>query len=122
MGRRIMIVDDSGFMRMMIRKMLVKHGFEVVAEADNGVTALEKYREFQPDLVLLDITMPEVNGIQALRNIKAEFPNVKAIMVSAMGQKPLVTEAIKAGAYDFVIKPFLEERVIETIRGILEDK
>ena len=122
MGRRIMIVDDSGFMRMMIRKMLVKHGFEVVAEADNGVTALEKYREFQPDLVLLDITMPKVNGIQALRNIKAEFPNVKAIMVSAMGQKPLVTEAIKAGAYDFVIKPFLEERVIETIRGILEDK
>ena len=92
MGRRIMIVDDSGFMRMMIRTMLTKHGFEVVAEAENGVTALEKYRQFQPDLVMLDITMPEVNGIQALRNIKAEFPNVKAIMVSAMGQKPMVTE------------------------------
>ena len=122
MGKRIMIVDDSGFMRMMIRTMLMKHGYEVVAEAENGVTALEKYREFRPDLVMLDITMPEVNGIQALRNIKAEFPNVKAVMVSAMGQKPMVTEAIKAGASDFVIKPFLEEKVIQTIRGILEDK
>ena len=121
MGKRIMIVDDSGFMRMLIRTMLVKHGYEVVAEAENGVVALEKYRIFQPDLVMLDITMPEVNGIEALRNIKAEFPNVKAIMVSAMGQKPMVTEAVKAGACDFVIKPFLEEKVIATIRGILEE-
>ena len=122
MGKRIMIVDDSGFMRMLIRTMLVKHGYEIVAEAENGVVAIEKYRMFKPDLVMLDITMPEVNGIEALRAIKAEFPNVKAVMVSAMGQKPMVTEAIKAGASDFVIIPFLEEKVIDTIRGILDNK
>lgn len=122
MGKRIMIVDDSGFMRMLIRTMLVKHGYEIVAEAENGVVAIEKYRMFKPDLVMLDITMPEINGIEALKAIKAEFPNVKAVMVSAMGQKPMVTEAIKAGASDFVIKPFLEEKVIDTIRGILDNK
>ena len=114
-----MIVDDSGFMRMMIKSVLSKGDYEVVAEAENGVVAVDKYREVKPDLILLDITMPEMNGIDALRRIKAEFPNVKAIMVSAMGQKPLVTEAIKAGASDFVIKPFLEEKVLQTIDNVL---
>lgn len=119
MGKRIMIVDDSGFMRMMIKTVLNKGGFEIAAEAENGVVAVEKYRQVKPDLVLLDITMPEMNGIDALRLIKAEFPDVKAIMVSAMGQKPLVTEAIRAGASDFVIKPFLEEKVLQTINSVL---
>lgn len=120
MGKRIMIVDDSGFMRMMIKAVLQKGDYEIAAEAENGAIAIEKYREVRPDLVLLDITMPEINGIDALRRIKAEFPDVKAIMVSAMGQKPLVTEAIRAGASDFVIKPFLEEKVLMTIENVLK--
>ena len=119
MGKNIMIVDDSSFMRMMIRSILTKAGYVVIAEADNGISAIEQYRQFQPDLIMLDITMPKLSGIEALKRIKAEFPRAKAIMVSAMGQKPMVMEAIQAGATDFVIKPFLEEKVLATIEAVL---
>ena len=120
MGKKIMIVDDSSFMRMMIRSILNKAGYEIIAEADNGITAIEQYRQYRPDLIMLDITMPKLSGIEALREIRAEFPRAKAIMVSAMGQKPMVVEAIQAGASDFVIKPFLEEKVLATIEAVLE--
>ena len=119
MGRRIMIVDDSNFMRTMIKSVLIKAGYEIVAEAENGAVAVQKYRQVKPDLIMLDITMPEMTGIEALKQIKSEFPHVKAIMVSAMGQKPMVMEAIEAGASDFVVKPFLEDKVIATIESVL---
>ena len=119
MGKRIMIVDDSGFMRMLIRTMLVKHGYEIVAEAENGVVAIEKYRMFKPDLVMLDITMPEMDGIGALKGIKEKDPNAAVIMCSAMGQQAMVIEAIQSGAKDFIVKPFQAERVLEAVKKVI---
>lgn len=116
MANRILIVDDTAFMRMMIRDILTKNGYEVVGEANDGAQAIEKYKELRPDLVTMDITMPEMDGIQALKEIKKIDPNAKVIMCSAMGQQAMVIDAIQAGAKDFIVKPFQADRVIEAIK------
>jgi len=119
MGKRILVVDDAAFMRMMIKEILSKNGFEVIGEASDGVQAVEKFNELQPDLVTMDITMPEMDGIAALKEIKKTDPNAKIIMCSAMGQQAMVIDAIQAGAKDFIVKPFQADRVIEAISKAL---
>ncbi|AEE13667.1 response regulator receiver protein [Thermodesulfobium narugense DSM 14796] len=116
---KILITDDATFMRKMLKDILTKNGHEVVGEGTNGLEALEKYKELKPDLTLLDITMPERDGLWALKEIKAFDPNAKIIMVSAMGQQAIVIEAIQAGARDFVVKPFQPDRVLEAVRKAL---
>jgi two-component system, chemotaxis family, chemotaxis protein CheY len=115
MAHKIMIVDDAAFMRMMIKDILTKNGYEVVAEAADGLQAVEKYKEHKPDLVTMDITMPEMDGIAALKEIKQINANAKVIMCSAMGQQAMVIDAIQAGAKDFIVKPFQADRVLEAI-------
>jgi two-component system chemotaxis response regulator CheY len=119
MANGILIVDDAAFMRMMIRDVLTKNGFEIVGEAENGQRAIEKYKELSPELVIMDITMPEVDGIQAVREIKKFNPSAKIIMCSAMGQQAMVIEAIQAGAKDFIVKPFQADRVVEAVKKAL---
>ena len=119
MAKNILIVDDAAFMRMMIKDILTKNGYNVVGEAENGAKALEKYNELKPDLVLMDITMPEVDGIKALKNIKAADPNATVIMCSAMGQQAMVIEAIQGGAKDFIVKPFQPDRVLEAVKKVV---
>ena len=118
MGKRILVVDDAMFMRMMLKEILSKNGYEVVGEAANGKEAIDKYIELRPDLVLLDITMPEMDGITALKKIKMIEPKAKIIMCSAMGQQVMVVEAIKGGAIDFIVKPFQEDRVLESLHKL----
>ena len=119
MAKNILIVDDAAFMRMMIKDILTKNGYNVVGEADNGAKAVEKYNELKPDLVLMDITMPEMDGIQALKAIKGADGGAKVIMCSAMGQQAMVVESIQAGARDFIVKPFQRDRVIEAIKKVI---
>lgn len=119
MCKRILIVDDAAFMRMMIKEILTGYGFEVVGEAHDGLMAIDKYNELRPDLVTLDITMPEMDGITALKEIKKFDPEAKVIMCSAMGQQAMVIDAIQAGAKDFIVKPFQADRVIEVIKKTL---
>ncbi len=116
MGKRILIADDAAFMRMMIKDILIKNGYEIAGEAGNGREAVEKYAELKPDLVLLDITMPEMDGIEALKQIRAADPEAVCVMCSAMGQQAMVVESIQAGAKDFIVKPFQADRVIEALR------
>lgn len=116
---KILIVDDAAFMSMMIKDILTKNGYEVVAEAANGVEAVELYKSHQPDLVTMDITMPEMDGIEAVKQIKAVNPAAKVIMCSAMGQQSMVMDAIKAGANDFIVKPFQADRVLEAVKKIV---
>ncbi|MBM7094184.1 MULTISPECIES: response regulator [Alteribacter] len=115
MGARVLIVDDAAFMRMMIKDILSKNNYEVVAEAQDGQQAVELYKEHKPDLVTMDITMPEMDGITALKEIKGFDGDAKVIMCSAMGQQAMVIDAIQAGAKDFIVKPFQAERVLEAI-------
>jgi len=115
MGTKVLIVDDAAFMRMMLRDILAKNGFEVVGEADNGKVAVQMYSELKPDVVTMDITMPEMDGIAAVKEIKAADPNAKVVMVSAMGQQAMVIEAIRSGAADFIVKPFQPDRVLEAL-------
>lgn len=115
---KVMVVDDAASMRLRCRQMLVENGFEV-AEAGNGIEAIAVYKEFQPDMVLMDITMPDMDGLAALKEIKKIDPGAKVAMVTAMGQQALVMEAFKAGAVDFVVKPFDQEGVLETIKKAL---
>ncbi|KYO64575.1 response regulator [Thermovenabulum gondwanense] len=112
----ILIVDDAAFMRMMIKDILSKNGFQVVGEAENGLVAIEKYKELKPGLVIMDITMPEMDGIEAVKRIRSLDPQAKIIMCSAMGQQAMVIEAIQAGAKDFIVKPFQPDRVVEAVR------
>ena len=119
MAKNILIVDDAAFMRMMIKDILTKNGYNVVGEAENGAKAFEKYNELKPDLVLMDITMPEVDGIAALKKIKGADPNALIIMCSAMGQQAMVIEAIQGGAKDFIVKPFQPERVLEAVKKVV---
>ena len=119
MANRVLIVDDAAFMRMMVKDILSKNGYEVVGEAQDGAQAVEKYKDLRPDLVTMDITMPEMDGITALREIKKIDPNAKVIMCSAMGQQAMVIDAIQAGAKDFIVKPFQADRVIEAIKKTL---
>jgi two-component system, chemotaxis family, chemotaxis protein CheY len=115
---KVLIVDDATFMRFSIRTMLEKNGFEVVGEAENGVIGVKKYMELKPDVVTMDITMPEMSGIEALKAIKQYDPNAKIVMMSAMGQEGMVKEAILSGAKSFIVKPFKEEHVISTLNKI----
>ena len=116
MGKNILICDDAAFMRMMIKDILTKNGYEVVGEAANGAEGVEKYSQLKPDLVMMDITMPEMNGIDALKKIKENDSSANVIMCSAMGQQAMVIESIQAGAKDFIVKPFQVERVIEAVQ------
>ncbi|NIK10798.1 response regulator [Alkalibacillus almallahensis] len=115
MAQQILVVDDAAFMRMMIKDILEKNGYEVVGEAENGEAAVEQYKELNPDLVTLDITMPEKDGIEALKEIISQDSNAKIVMCSAMGQQAMVIDAIQAGAKDFIVKPFQADRVLEAI-------
>ena len=119
MAKNILICDDAAFMRMMIKDILTKNGYTVVGEAENGAKAVEKYAELKPDLVLMDITMPEMDGIQALKKIKEADPSATVIMCSAMGQKEMVIESIQSGAKDFIVKPFQADRVLEAVRKVV---
>ncbi|SDF39198.1 response regulator [Sporolituus thermophilus] len=116
MAAKILIVDDAAFMRMMIKDILTKNGYQVVGEAENGLKAIEKYQELRPDLTTMDITMPEMDGITAVKEIKKIDPAAKIIMCSAMGQQAMVIEAIQSGARDFIVKPFQPDRVLEAVR------
>ena len=117
--KRILIVDDAAFMRMMIKDILTKNGYEGVGEAENGAKAVEKYNELKPALVVMDITMPEMDGIEAVKAIKAADPKANIIMCSAMGQQAMVIESIQAGAKDFIVKPFDRDRVIEAVSKVI---
>ena len=119
MSKKILIVDDAAFMRMMIKDILTKNGYIVAGEAENGVKAVQKYKEIQPDLVIMDITMPEMDGIQAVKEIKKINPDANIVMCSAMGQQAMVIESIQAGAKDFVVKPFQSDRVIEAVKKVI---
>ena len=119
MAKSILICDDAAFMRMMIKDILTKNGYEVAGEAENGAVAVSKYDELRPDLVLMDITMPEMDGIQALKKIKEKDPAATVIMCSAMGQQAMVIEAIQSGAKDFIVKPFQADRVVEAVKKIV---
>ncbi len=116
MARRILIVDDAAFTRRMLKDILTKNGYEVIGEAENGQIAVEKYQELHPDLVTMDIIMPQMDGISALKAIKSIDPNARIVMCSAMGQQATVIEAIRAGARDFIVKPFQPERVMEAVK------
>lgn len=115
---RVLIADDNLFMRRVIKDNLEKASFEVVAEAANGIEAVNLYRQFKPDIVFMDITMPEMNGIEAVREIRKGYPSARIVMCSAMGQKPMVLDAIKAGAVDFIVKPIDAKRLVETARKV----
>lgn len=119
MAKNVLICDDAAFMRMMIKDILSKNGYNVAGEAENGAKAVEKYAEVKPDLVLMDITMPEMDGIAALKKIKAADPGAKIIMCSAMGQQAMVIESIQAGAKDFIVKPFQADRVLEAVKKVI---
>ena len=119
MAKNILIVDDAAFMRMMIKDILTKNGYNVAGEAENGAKAFDKYNELKPDLVLMDITMPEMDGIAALKKIKGADPAAQIIMCSAMGQQAMVIESIQAGAKDFIVKPFQPDRVLEAVRKVV---
>lgn len=119
MGKNILICDDAAFMRMMIKDILTKNGYNVVGEAENGLVGVEKYTELKPDLVLMDITMPEMDGINALKKIKEKDPGASVIMCSAMGQQAMVIESIQAGAKDFIVKPFQADRVLEAVKKVV---
>ena len=119
MAKSVLICDDAAFMRVMIKDILTKNGYDVAGEAENGLKAVEKYNETKPDLVMMDITMPEMDGIQALKKIKEVDAGANVIMCSAMGQQAMVIESIQAGAKDFIVKPFQAERVIEAVKKVV---
>ena len=119
MSKKIMITDDTLFMRVTLKNILTSNGYDTVIEAENGQMAIEKYAQHKPDLVLMDITMPILDGIAATKAITGSDPNAKVVMCTAMGQKNMVIEAIQAGAKDFIVKPFQPERVLESIAKLL---
>jgi two-component system chemotaxis response regulator CheY len=119
MAQTVLICDDAIFMRTMIGDILTQAGFQIVGEAETGLQAVEKYRSLKPDLVTMDIVMPDMGGIDAVREIVKEDPGAKVLMCSAMGQQALVIEAIQAGARDFVVKPFQPSRVLEAVQRVL---
>ena len=119
MEGKILIVDDAAFMRMMIKDTLKKNGYENLIEAADGELAVQLYKAEKPDLVIMDITMPNKNGLEALKEIKELDPGAKIVMCSAMGQESMVVEAIRNGAKDFIVKPFKADRVLKNVQGIL---
>lgn len=116
---KILVVDDAAFMRMMVKDTLTKNGYTDLEEAGDGAQALEKYKSIKPDLVIMDITMPNMDGLEALKAIRAEDPSASVVMCSAMGQEAMVIEAIKSGAKDFIVKPFKPERVLKTVTSLV---
>ena len=119
MASRVLIVDDLAFIKLIIKDTLEKTGFEVAGEASNGVEAIEQYKRLQPDIVLMDITMPKMDGIQALQEIVKIEPQAKVIMCSALGQQKLIIQSIQLGAKDFIVKPFKPERIVGAIKKAL---
>ncbi len=119
MSNTVLVCDDAIFMRTMIGDILTQAGFEIVGEAESGLQAVQKYRDLKPDLVTMDIVMPDMGGIEAVREICKQDPDAKILMCSAMGQQALVVEAIQAGAKDFVVKPFQPSRVLEAVQRVL---
>ena len=119
MAHRVLLVDDASFMRMMLKNILVGSGYEVAGEAENGAKAIEQYKALKPDLVIMDIIMPEMGGIDAVREIIKVNPGAKILMCSSMGQQSLVVEAIQAGAKDFIVKPFQPSNVLEAVKKAL---
>lgn len=115
MGKNIMIVDDAIIIRLMLKKILTDAGYYVIGEASNGAMAIRKYRELHPDLVMMDITMPEMSGLNALKAIRAVDPAAKIVICSALGQKKLILEAMEAGATNFIIKPFEPDQVVTVV-------
>jgi len=115
----VLIADDAAFMRMMIKNILTEAGYEIVGEAENGAVAVAKHRELKPDITTMDITMPELDGLSALRQIREADPTARVVMCSAMGQQSMVIESIQAGAKDFIVKPFQADRVLETLTKAL---
>lgn len=116
---KILLVDDAAFMRMMIKDTLSKNGYTDLYEAGDGAQAVDKYEEIKPDLVIMDITMPNMDGLEALKAITAKHPDAKIVMCSAMGQEAMVIEAIKLGAKDFIVKPFKPDRILKTVSAVL---
>lgn len=116
---KILCVDDAAFMRMMVKNTLTQNGYTDIYEAADGLQAVEKYLEIHPDLVIMDITMPNLDGLEALKAIRAKDPNAAVVMCSAMGQEAMVVEAIKAGAKDFIVKPFKPDRIVKTVSSII---
>ena len=119
MGKKILLVDDAAFMRKMIKETLSKSGYTEIYEAVDGADAVEKYAEICPDLVIMDITMPNMDGLEALKVIRAKDGNANVIMCSAMGQESMVMDAVRSGAKDFIVKPFKADRVLKTVNTIL---
>lgn len=119
---KILIADDAIFMRITLKNLLTDHGFEVVAEAENGAEAVDLYKAHNPDIVTMDITMPQMDGLTAVRKIMEFNPKAKIIIVSAMGQHALVTDALLAGAKDFIVKPFNTQRVVDSINKVMKMK
>jgi two-component system, chemotaxis family, chemotaxis protein CheY len=115
----VLIADDAAFMRMMIKNILTEAGYEIAGEAENGAVAVAKWKELRPDLTTMDITMPEMDGIAALKEIRGVDPEARVVMCSAMGQQAMVIESIQAGARDFIVKPFQADRVIEAVSKAL---
>ena len=116
--KTVLIVDDAAFMRVSIKNMLSKHGYEVIGEAENGKVAIQKYQELLPDIVTMDITMPEMDGLASLKKILAINPSANVIMVSAMGQESMVREAVLSGAKGFIVKPFKEDIIVSALSNI----
>lgn len=116
--KKVLIVDDAAFMRLTLRNMLTKNGFKIIGEAVDGAEAVNLYKDLRPNLVTMDITMPEMTGLEALKIIKAYDPQAKVIMISAMGQGSMVMEAVKAGAKTFIVKPFKEDYLVEVLTKI----
>lgn len=119
MAKRILIADDAAFMRMMLKDILIREGYEIAGEAADGSEAFAKYVELKPDLVIMDVTMPNCDGIQSLKQIKAADAGANVVICSAMGQQAMVIEAIQSGARDFIIKPFQAERVLKAVKKVL---
>ena len=118
MGKRVLVVDDAKFMRTMLKNILVSNGYDVIGEADNGKAGFEQYKALHPDVVTMDITMPDYSGVEGLKMIMESDPDAKVIMCSAMGQQAMMIDAMKAGAKDFIIKPFQKEHVIEVMNKL----
>lgn len=119
MSKKILLVDDAAFMRKMIKDTLSKNGYTELFEAVDGADAVEKFGEIGPDLVIMDITMPNMDGLEALKAIRAKDPGANVVMCSAMGQESMVMDAVRSGAKDFIVKPFKADRVLKTVTSIL---
>lgn len=120
--KRVLIVDDASVVRLLIKKVLLQNDFEIAGEATNGADALAKYKELKPDIVTMDITMPEVDGIQATKDIVAFDENAKIVMLSGIDQKEMLWQAIKAGAASYIVKPFENARILSTLNEVLNSK